>query len=165
MDEVQGRYKVKNRKFPTKPSTKDSSIIRYHSPYVDTSREKFYLPRKWHHGGNNWQECDVNYEFKKDEMCGMALIKNLRWLGKSNQLMKLVNNDDSSDEFEHDEAKNKEDTSEAAVPSSLVEESTTVVAESERMCWTMNETYEEQCPKWTALSAIGLCTVKTLARC
>ena len=70
---------------------------------MDASGEKFYLPRKWHHGngGNNWQECNVNYEFKKDEMCGTDLIKNLHWLGKSNQLMKLVNDD--SDEFEHDE--------------------------------------------------------------
>ena len=59
------------------------------------------------------QLCDVNYEFKKDEMCGMDLIKNLRWLGKSNQLMKLVNNDDSSDEFD-DEAKTDEDTSESS---------------------------------------------------
>ena len=79
---------------------------------MDASGEKFYLPRKWRCGGNNWQGCDVNYEFKKDEMCGMDLIKNLRWLGKSNQLMKLVN-DDSSDEFEHDEA-NEEDTSESS---------------------------------------------------
>ena len=55
----------------------------------------------------------VNYEFKKDEMCGTDLIKNLHWLGKSNQLMKLVNNDDSSDEFD-DEAKNEEDTSDSS---------------------------------------------------
>ena len=79
---------------------------------MDASGEEFYLPRKWHHGGNNWQECNVNYEFKKDEMCGTDLIKNLCWSGKSNQLMKLVN-DDSSDEFEHDEA-NEEDTSESS---------------------------------------------------
>ena len=109
---MQGGYKVKNRKSPTKPS-KDSigssSIVRYHGPYVDTSGEKFYLPRKWHRGGNNWQECNVNYEFKKDEMCGMDLIKNLHWLGKSNQLMNLVNDD--SDEFEHDDDQaNKEDS-------------------------------------------------------
>ena len=111
MDELQGGYKVKNCKSPTKPS-KDSSVVRYHGPYMDASGEKFYLPRKWHHGGTNWQECDVNYEFKKDEMCGMDLIKNLHWLGKSNQLMKLVD-DDSSDEFEYDEA-NEEDTSESS---------------------------------------------------
>ena len=105
MDELQGKVKK------TRPSTKDS-IVQYHGPYVDASGEKFYLPRKWRLGGNNWQECDVNYEFKKDEMCGTDLIKNLHWLGKSNQLMKLVNND-SSDEFEHDEA-NEEDTSESS---------------------------------------------------
>ena len=78
---------------------------------MDASGEKFYLPRKWCHGGNNWQECNVNYEFKKDKMCGTDLIKNLHWLGKSNQLMKLVNSN-SSDEFEHDDEANKEDTSE-----------------------------------------------------
>ena len=26
---------------------KDGVIINYHSPYVDSSGEKFYLPRKW----------------------------------------------------------------------------------------------------------------------
>ena len=35
-------------------------------------------------------------------MCGTYLRKKLHWLVKSNQLMKLVNDD--SDEFEHDEA-------------------------------------------------------------
>ena len=113
MDELQGGYKVKNHKSPTKPS-KDSSITRYHRPYVDASGEKFCLARKWCHDNGNWQECEVNYEFKKDEMCGTDLIKNLHWLGKSNQLMKLVN-DDSSDEFEHDDDEaNEEDTSESS---------------------------------------------------
>ena len=112
MDELQGRYKVKNRKSPTKPS-KDSigsSVSQDHGPYVDASGKKFYLPRKWRHGGNNCQECDVNYEFKKDEMCGTDLIKNLCWLGKYNQLMKLVNDD--SDEFEHDDDEANEGDSE-----------------------------------------------------
>ena len=102
---VQGQIAIPK---PSKDSI-GSSVIRYHGLYVDASGEKFYLPRKWRCGndGNNWQECNVNYEFKKDEMCGTDLIKNLHWLHKSNQLMKLVNDD--SDEFEHDEA-NKEDS-------------------------------------------------------
>ena len=48
MDELQGGYQVKNH--PTKPSKDSSSIIQYHGPYMDTSGEKFYLPRKWRRG-------------------------------------------------------------------------------------------------------------------
>ena len=82
-----------------------NSMVRYHSPYVDTSGEQFYLPKKWHRfGDDQWKECDVNYSFKKNEMNGGDLIRNLRWLGNSGSLIsKLMNeetpcNDDSSDD-------------------------------------------------------------------
>ena len=57
-------------------------MIRYHGPYVNTSREKFYLPKKWRLNDQQWQECDVDYSFKNNEMNGGDLICNLRWLGK-----------------------------------------------------------------------------------
>ena len=69
------------------------SVICYHGPYIDTSGEHFYLPRKWHCNDskkNNWNECEMNYSFDKDKMNGTQLIKNLCWLGKSNELMDLI---------------------------------------------------------------------------
>ena len=72
------------------------SVIRYHSPYVDSSGERFFLPHKWQQlrdGGSdddkNWKECNVNYSFDKDDMNGTHLIQNLKWLGKSNELIDL----------------------------------------------------------------------------
>ena len=66
---------------------------RYHGPYVDASEEKFYLPKKWRHLNEDqqWQQCDVDYSFKIDEVNGGDLICNLRWLGNYGKLMKLVN--------------------------------------------------------------------------
>ena len=69
------------------------SVICYHGPYIDASGERFYLPRKWHCNDskkNNWNKCDVDYSFDEDEMNGTRLIKNLRWLGKSNKLINLI---------------------------------------------------------------------------
>ena len=84
-------------------------MVRYHGPYVDASGEQFYLPKKWHRfGDDQWKECDVNYSFKKNEMNGGDLIRNLRWLGNSGRLIsKLMNeetpcNDDSNDDDEAD---------------------------------------------------------------
>ena len=81
---------------------KKCSIVRYHGPYVDASGECFYLPKKWRRGerDNDWRECNVDYAFKKDEMNGTDLIRNLRWLGRSNQVIKLANDD--SEEVEND---------------------------------------------------------------
>ena len=80
-------------------------MVRYHGPYVDASGEQFYLPKKWHRfGDDQWKECDVNYSFKKNEMNGGDLIRNLHWLGNSGRLIsKLMNeetpcNDDSNDD-------------------------------------------------------------------
>ena len=87
-----------------------SSLVHYHRPYVDASREHFYLPKKWQQcrgsgrGGkdnNEWHECDFDYAFKKDEMNGTDLMRNLRWLGQSNKIMKLANNSDN-DSSDHD---------------------------------------------------------------
>ena len=73
---------------------------------MDASGEQFYLPKKWHRfGDDQWKECDVIYSFKKNEMNGGDLIRNLRWLGNSGSLIsKLMNeetpqrcNDDSED--------------------------------------------------------------------
>ena len=73
------------------------SLVRYHSPYVDASGEHFYLPTKWRHGekDDNWQECNIDYMFKKDEMNGTDLMRNLRWLGRLNQVLNLTNDNDS----------------------------------------------------------------------
>ena len=57
------------------------------------SGECFYLPRKWHCNDskkNSWNECDMDYSFDEDEINGTQLIKNLCWLGKSNELMDLI---------------------------------------------------------------------------
>ena len=64
-----------------KDGGKENSMIRYHGPYVDASGEKFYLPKRWRHLNNDdqqWQECDVDYSLKKDEMNGGDLVHNLR---------------------------------------------------------------------------------------
>ena len=67
-------------------------MIRYHGPNVDASLEKFYLPKKWRLNDNDqqWQECDVDCSFRKDEMNGGDLMCNLHWFGNSGKLMKLV---------------------------------------------------------------------------
>ena len=55
-------------------------MVRYHGPYLDSSGEKFYLPRKWElNAGKDgcYKECDINYSFKKDEMKGGDLMRNL----------------------------------------------------------------------------------------
>ena len=53
------------------------------------------MPCKWQKqlgdddDNKNWKECNVNYSFDKDEMNGTRLIQNLKWLGKSNELIDL----------------------------------------------------------------------------
>ena len=54
------------------------------------------MPHKWQkqlrdndNDKNCWKECNINYSFDKDEMNGMHLIQNLKWLGKSNELIDL----------------------------------------------------------------------------
>ena len=50
-------------------------VINYHGPYVDSSGEKFYLPRKWtlcpttdgKTTQRRYKECGINYSFKPME--------------------------------------------------------------------------------------------------
>ena len=67
---------------------RDGVIINYHGPYVDSSGEKFYLPRKWtlcpttsaSDDGKTqcrYKECSINYSFKPNEMKGSDLMKDL----------------------------------------------------------------------------------------
>ena len=102
-----------------RPAVDDcSSLVHYHRLYVDTSGEHFYLPKKWwHHGGSGggkdnkeWQECNFDYAFKKDEMNGTDLMRNLRWLGQSNKIMKLANNSDN-DSSDHNMVDLEDDNS------------------------------------------------------
>ena len=71
-------------------------MVRYHGPYVDASGEQFYLPKKWHRfGDDQWKERDVNYSFKKNEMNGGDLIRNLHWLGNSSSLISKLMNEET----------------------------------------------------------------------
>ena len=81
---------------------KDGVIINYHGPYMDSSGEKFYLPRKWTlcpatsddgKTQRRYKECGINYSFKLDEMKGGDLMKNLRWLGQFGHLRTLLDRD------------------------------------------------------------------------
>ena len=88
----------------------DRSLVRYHGPYADFSGERFYLPQKWRHGGkdNEWHECNFDYVFKKDKMNSTDLMRNLHWLGQSNKIMKLAN-DDSDNVVDLEEDDNSDD--------------------------------------------------------
>ena len=85
---------------------KDGVIINYHSPYVDSSGEKFYLPQKWtlcpttSDDGKTqcrYKECGINYSFKPDEMKGGDLMKNLWWLGQFGCLRTLLDRGDADE--------------------------------------------------------------------
>ena len=77
-------------------------VVNYHGPYVDSSGEKFYLPRKWtlcpttdgKMTQHRYKECGINYSFKPDEMKGRDLMKNLWWLGQFGRLRTLLDRDD-----------------------------------------------------------------------
>ena len=97
---------------------KDGVIINYHGPCVDSSGEKFYLPRKWTlcpttsddgKTQRRYKECSINYLFKPDEMKGGDLMKNLQWLGQFGRLRTLLDrdadevNDECGDNDDNDE--------------------------------------------------------------
>ena len=77
--------------------------IRYHGPYTDASGQEFYLPQKY----INDRVQNVDYDFRENEdLDGDKLLSNLSWLGKSGDIMNLVqlqsedddeNNDDDDD--------------------------------------------------------------------
>ena len=99
---------------------KDGVIINYHGPYVDSSGEKFYLPRKWtlcptaSDDGKmqrRYKKCCINYLFKPDEMKGGDLMKNLWWLGQFGCLRTLLDRD--ADEV-NDECGDNDDDDEDA---------------------------------------------------
>ena len=88
MNELRGEKNCEHRNY---------NMIRYHGPYKDSAGERFYLPRKWHRESREWRECEPSYKFKEGEMNGTDLIRNLHWLGRSNQLMNLINEEEESD--------------------------------------------------------------------
>ena len=82
---------------------------------MDSSGEKFYLPRKWTlcpttsasddgKTQRRYKECSINYSFKPNEMKGGDLMKNLRWLGQFGHLRTLLDRDDEvNDEYDNDD--------------------------------------------------------------
>ena len=80
--------------------------MQYYGPYIDLSGEMFYLPKEWRqslsgHGKSKaaircWQESKINYSFD-DEMNGTQLIRNLNWLGRTNDLLEMNVSDDEED--------------------------------------------------------------------
>ena len=97
-------------------------VVNYHGPCVDSSGEKFYLPRKWtlcptmSDDGKmtqcQYKECGINYSFKPDEMKGSDLMKNLQWLGQFGRLRTLLDdevNDDNDDDDNDEDAEEQSD--------------------------------------------------------
>ena len=102
----QGGGGTKEGKQKRHTKKKDGVIVNYHSPYVDSSGEKFYLPRKWtlcpttsddDKTQRRYKECSINYLFKPDEMKGGDLMKNLRWLGQFGCLRTLLDRGDADE--------------------------------------------------------------------
>ena len=101
-----------------KDSPQSNRIIKYYRPYHDSSGEQFYLPKEWKKStmigrgrkkekrDHHWQESKINYEFD-NEMNGTQLIRNLNWLGRTNDLIEKMeteeNNSSSVDEINEDE--------------------------------------------------------------
>ena len=93
---------------------------------MDSSGEKFYLPRKWtlcpmtdgKMMQRRYKECGINYSFKPDEMKGGDLMKNLQWLGQFGCLRTLLDRDDEvNDECGGD---NNDDDEDAVLQSDLI---------------------------------------------
>ena len=87
-------------------------VVNYHGPYMDSSGEKFYLPRKWTlcptmTDGKatqcRYKECGINYSFKPNEMKGSDLMRNLQWLGQFGRLRTLLDDDDDEVNDNNDE--------------------------------------------------------------
>ena len=74
--------------------------------------KKFYLSRKWelNNAGKDghYKECDINYSFKKDEMKGGDLMRNLRWLGQSGGLTSMLEESEANDNSNNDGESNNE---------------------------------------------------------
>ena len=70
------------RKSRKPPTIGERKVINYHGPYIDASGERFFLPKEWVVGGGKWKASDI-------EMNGTHLIRNLDWLGKTNELLSM----------------------------------------------------------------------------
>ena len=92
-------------------------VINYHGPYVDSSGEKFYLPRKWtlcpmtdgKTTQRRYKECGINYSFKPNEMKGSDLMRNLQWLGQFSCLRTLLDDDDEVNDDNDKDAEEQSD--------------------------------------------------------
>ena len=98
---------------------------------MDSSGEKFYLPRKWtlcpttsaSDDGkmqHQYKECSINYSFKPDEMKGGDLMKNLWWLGQFGCLRTLLDRD--ADEVNDECGDNDDDDEDAEDGDYLVQQ-------------------------------------------
>ena len=92
-------------------------VVNYHGPYMDSSGEKFYLPRKWtlcpmtdgKTTQHRYKECGINYSFKPDEMKGGDLMRNLQWLGQFGRLRTLLDDDDEVNDDDDKDAEEQSD--------------------------------------------------------
>ena len=76
--------------------------IQYHGPYTDASGQRFFLPQKL---VNNRVQ-GVDYKFSED-LDDDKLMNNLSWLGRGNDIMDLVHQQqvvEGDDEVEDDES-------------------------------------------------------------
>ena len=73
--------------------------IRYHGPHTDASGQEFYLPQKY----VNDRVQGVDYDFRENEdLDGDKLLNNLSWLGKSSDIMNLVQMQSEDDDDDDD---------------------------------------------------------------
>ena len=77
--------------------------IRYHGPYTDASGQEFYLPQKY--VNDHVQRVDSDFR-ENEDLDGDKLSNNLSWLGKSGDIMNLVQmqSEDDDDEDDDDES-------------------------------------------------------------
>ena len=141
-------------------------VINYHSPYVDSSGEKFYLPRKWtlcpttngKTTQRRYKECVINYSFKPDEMKGSDLMRNLQWLGQFGRLRTLLDDDDEVNDDDDKDAEEQSDLIGGGGPQKKRRNDASYKFEEERNI---------RCamPEMEAYYGIGRYTDKTLGQC
>ena len=127
-------------------------VINYHGPYVDSSGEKFYLPRKWtlcpttdrKTTQRRYKECGINYSFKPDEMKGSDLMRNLQWLGQFGGHLRTLLDDD--DEVNDNNDEDAEEQSDLMVVVGHRGNAVTTLHTSLKK----KETSNVPCPKWRA---------------
>ena len=87
------------RKSRKSPMIGERKVVGYHGPYIDASGKRFCLPKEWVVGGGKWKASDIEFSFDK-EMNGTHFIRNLDWLGKTNELLSME--EDMVDDGEED---------------------------------------------------------------